>query len=278
MTGLTLVLGTLLVIANHWLSVPQDPRVLNVEAMLPHTNCGSCGYPGCQSFAEGLVAGEVLPGKCTVSSPTDRQRIATYLGIQVGAVARQIARLACAGGTNVARNHAQYTGAPTCAAATLVAGGGKGCFWGCLGYGDCQVACTFDAISMNQHDLPVVSEQECTGCGDCVEACPKELFSLLPQDHRLWVTCRSQQSGEEMLADCQVACTACERCAMDAPGAIHMKNNLPVVDYSHSLATANATHSCPTGAIVWLDEELGPIKGRSARKIIRQGARKDAPT
>ena len=66
----------------------------------------------------------------------------------------------------------------TCAAATLVAGGGKGCFWGCLGLGDCQVACTFDAIEMNAHRLPVVDESRCTACGDCVTACPKDLFSL----------------------------------------------------------------------------------------------------
>ena len=46
------------------------------------------------------------------------------------------------------------TGSQTCRAAALVAGGGKGCFWGCLGLGDCDVACDFDAIHMNAHELP----------------------------------------------------------------------------------------------------------------------------
>jgi Na+-translocating ferredoxin:NAD+ oxidoreductase RNF subunit RnfB len=276
--GLTLVLATLLAVANHWLYVPQDPRVDDVEAMLPHTNCGACGYPGCRSFAEGLVTGEVLPGTCTVSTPADHERIARYLGVEVGAEEKRIARLACAGGTNVSRNHARYEGVSTCAAATLVAGGGKGCFWGCLGYGDCEEACTFDAIQMNQHCLPVVDEQRCTACGDCVRSCPKDLFSLQPQSHRLWVACRSLEAGDEILEDCQVACTACERCAMDAPDLIHMNQNLPVVDYSHGPATAAATQSCPTGAIVWLDEELGPVKGQAARKIVRQGIIHDAPT
>ncbi len=91
-----------------------------------------------------------------------------------------MARLACAGGTNVARNRARYEGLESCRAAALVAGGGKGCFWGCLGLADCAVVCDFDAIRMDAHELPVVDEAKCTACGDCVEACPKDLFSIHP--------------------------------------------------------------------------------------------------
>jgi Na+-translocating ferredoxin:NAD+ oxidoreductase RNF subunit RnfB len=276
--GLTLVLASLLVLANHWLHVAEDPRIDDVEVMLPRTNCGGCGYPGCRPFAEALLAGDVSPGKCTVGAPGDLERIAAYLGVAVGAEEKRVARLACAGGSNVSRNHAHYEGWTTCAAAAVVAGGGKGCFWGCLGHGDCEDSCTFDAIEMNEFRLPVVDEQRCTACGDCVDACPKDLFSLEPQSHRLWVACRSLESGDAMLEDCQVACTACERCAMDAPNLIHMSQNLPVIDYSKGPATAAATQSCPTGAIVWLDEKLGPVKGQAARKIVRRGPVHDAPT
>lgn len=276
--GLTFVLASLLVLANRWLHVAEDPRVITVESMLPHTNCGQCGYPGCRPFAEALIAGDVLPGRCAVSTPEAHTRIAEYLGVEVGATERRVARLACAGGTNVSRNHAQYEGWPSCAAATVVAGGGKGCFWGCLGYGDCVPACTFDAIQLNAHCLPEVNEQQCTGCGDCVVACPKDLFSLLPQSQRLWVACRSQEAGDELLQDCQVACTACGRCAQDAPEVIHMQDNLPVIDRSQQVTSRTAIQHCPTGAIVWLDEKLGPIKGPAARKIIRQGALNDAAT
>lgn len=276
--SLTFLLATVLVAANRWLYVVEDPRIDSVEDMLPHTNCGGCGYPGCRAFAEALVAGDVLPGKCTVSLPAEQERIAAFLGVDVGAEERRVARLACAGGSNVSRNHARYQGLESCAAAALVAGGGKGCFWGCIGYGDCFEACTFDAIEMNTHRLPVVDESRCTACGDCVTACPKDLFSLQPVSHRLWVACRSLEAGDEMLEDCQVACTACGRCAMDAPDHVRMQGNLPIVDYAHGRPTATATERCPTGAIVWLDEKAGPVKGQSARKIIRQGAMRDAPT
>ena len=276
--GLTLVLSTALVLANRQLHVHEDPRIDDIEDMLPATNCGGCGYPGCRPFAEALVAGDALPGKCSVSTDEGRERIASYLGVDVGAEERVIARLACAGGANVARNRARYDGLQSCSGAALVAGGGKACFWGCLGIGDCETACDFDAITMNAQGLPVVAEDRCTGCGDCVTACPKDLFSLQPESHRLWVACKSQEEGDEVLEDCEVGCTACGRCAMDAPGLIEMRGNLPVIDYAKGKAIAEPTQRCPTGAIVWLDSTEGAVRGQSARRIVRQGALHDQPT
>jgi electron transport complex protein RnfB len=276
--GLTIVLASLLVLANRWLHVAEDPRVSFVERMLPHTNCGACGYPGCRGFAEALVTGEVLPGKCTVSTPAEHARIASYLGVDIGAQERKVARLACAGGNNVARSRAHYEGLGSCAAAALVAGGGKACFWGCLGLADCELACDFDAIVMNPHRLPVVVEDRCTACGDCVEACPKDLFSLHAVSHRLWVTCSSLAEGDGILEDCEVACTGCGRCSSDAPDRIEMKNNLPVIDYRIRPLTPGPTQRCPTGAIVWLDPDAGPVKGQAAREIVRKGEMHDAPS
>jgi Na+-translocating ferredoxin:NAD+ oxidoreductase RNF subunit RnfB len=269
--GLALVVATLLVFANRWLHVDEDPRIGAVEAMLPHTNCGACGYPGCAAFAVALVGGETSPAKCSVGSAADHTRIASFLGVDVGAQQKRVARLACAGGNNVARNRAHYEGLGSCAAAALVAGGGKACFWGCLGLADCAVACDFDAIEMNAFRIPVVDEDRCTACGDCVQACPKDLFSIHPASHRLWVACASLAEGDEILQDCEVACTGCARCAMDAPGQITMRNSLPVIDYQKGPLTAAPTQRCPTGSIVWLDKQLGPVKGKAAKKSVRKG-------
>lgn len=276
--GLTFVLATLLVLANRKLYVQEDPRIDVVEEMLPHANCGACGYPGCRPFAEALVHRDAAPGGCTVGSAAEQAAIADYLGVDVGGEEKRVARLACAGGANVARNHARYDGPASCRAAAQVAGGGKGCFWGCLGQGDCEVACDFDAIHMDAQSLPVVDEAACTACGDCVEVCPKDLFSLRPQSQRLWVACSSLLAGDEILDDCRVACTACGRCEMDGPGVVTMRGNLPVVDFSHGPVTRAPIERCPTGAIVWLDPERGPLKGPAAARIIRTGALHDAPT
>ncbi len=276
--GLTLVLAALLVLANRFLYVEEDPRIDVVEEMLPHSNCGACGVPGCRPFAEALVLGDALPGKCTVSSEEGRARIAAYLGVDVGAEEKRVARVACQGGSNVASRRARYLGPRTCRAAALVSGGGKGCSWGCLGLDDCAEACDFDAIRMTEHSLPSVDEDRCTACGDCVTACPKDLISLHPVSHRLWVACRSLEEGDELLADCEVACTACGRCAMDAPGLISMENNLAIVDYGRKHDTRAAIERCPTGAIVWIDPEVGAVTGAAAAKVIRKGSLRDAPT
>lgn len=275
--GLTLVLAIALLVANRKLYVYEDPRIEEVDDMLPHANCGACGYPGCRPFADALVSGEVLPGKCSVSSPESQQAIATYLGVDLGAEEKQVARLACAGGKNVARNKAHYEGMSSCQAASLVSGGGKGCFWGCLGYGDCYDVCDFGAITMDEHGLPQVDMEKCTACGDCVDICPKDLFSIQPISHQLWVACKNLEQGDEVLAECEVGCTACGKCAMDAPnGVITMKNNLPKINYQENHRTSEPIQRCPTGAIVWFDEKQGMVKGRESKKIIRKGERRDA--
>lgn len=270
--SLTLLLGVMLVVANKKLYVYEDPRIDVVEDMLPHANCGACGFPGCRPFAEALVSGEVLPGKCTVSSEEGRSLIAQYLGVSLGAEEKRVARLACAGGSNVARNKAKYSGLSSCQAASLISGGGKGCFWGCLGHGDCEKVCDFDAIYMNVHSLPVVDAAKCTACGDCVEVCPKDLFSLQPVSYQLWVACKNLEAGDDILEECLVGCTACGKCAMDAPGSlINMVNNLPVINYQENHKTQIPIQRCPTGAIVWLDDKEGVIKGKASKKIIRKG-------
>ena len=271
--GLTLLLAMMLIIANKKLYVYEDPKIEKVEDMLPHANCGACGYPGCRPFAEALVQGESLPGKCTVSSDEGRKAIATLLGVDVGAEEKQVARLACAGGTNVAINRANYIGFESCQAATLVSGGGKGCFWGCLGHGDCEMACDFDAITMNEHGLPIVDINKCTACGDCVEVCPKDLFSLQPIGHKLWVACKNLEKGEAVLEDCDVGCTACGKCAMDAGDLIVMEYNLPVINYAKNHKTQKPIQRCPTGAIVWLEDSGVLVKGKESKRIIRKSSK-----
>jgi Na+-translocating ferredoxin:NAD+ oxidoreductase RNF subunit RnfB len=272
MAGLGICLSVVLVVANKKFYVYEDPRIEDVEDLLPKANCGACGCAGCRAFAEKVVAGDMSPAKCTVNSPDGIASIASYLGVDAGSEEKRLARLACAGGSNVARMRARYEGIPSCRAAVLISGGGKGCAWGCLGLADCERACTFGAIRMNAYGLPVVDPELCTACGDCVTACPKDLFSIHPVSHRLWVACKNLQNGDAAEAECEVACTACGRCAADAPSdLVTIQNNLAVVDYTKNrLATATPIERCPTGAIVWLDDKKGALKGASAKKILRK--------
>ena len=257
MGGVGLFFGAALAVAFKFLRVDEDPRVELVEGLLPGSNCGACGEPGCRALAEKLVAADLAPSKCTVSSPEGIDRIAELLGVDAGKTEKRVARLHCAGGKGSSLQIAAYQGHESCRGAHLVAGGGKECTWGCLGLADCEVSCTFDAIRMNNELLPVVDVDKCTACGDCVAACPRDLFEILPLSHRLIVQCKAPLAADEARAICKVVCDACGRCAQDAaPGLITMVNNLPVVDYAAGgPASPEATLRCPTGAIQWVPGE-----------------------
>ena len=270
MAGLAGLLALLLAIASKKLYVFEDPRIEQVEELLPHSNCGACGTAGCHNFAEQAVAGQIEPARCTVNTPDQNKTIASLLGVALGDIEKRVARLACAGGKHVAKMRANYAGLSSCRAAAVAGGGGKSCAWGCLGLGDCADVCDFDAITMDAHGLPVVDVDKCTACGDCVDICPKDLFTLQGVSHKLWMACRNEADGDAAEAACEVACTACGRCVVDAaPGVIHLERNLAVIDYAkNDKAGRQAIERCPTGAIVWLEGDR-IAKGKSAKKIIR---------
>lgn len=253
--GVGLAFGGLIALAQRKLWVWEDPRIDEVAALLPGANCGACGYPGCRGFAEAAVAGEIAPAGCTVMNTGERDVVAAYLGVDAGQAIRRVARLLCAGGSDVAPRKAIYRGIESCAAAVAVGGGGKACAWGCVGRADCAVACDFDAIVMSPADLPVVLPERCTACGDCVEACPLDLLVVMPVDQKLIVQCRNLLAGDAATAVCSVACNACARCVADAgPGVIAIVDNLAVIDYDKNALTGpSATGRCPTGAIAWVE-------------------------
>lgn len=267
--GVGMAFGGLIALANARLRVDEDPRLNDLADLLPGANCGACGFAGCRAFAEAVIRGETPPATCTVMSADERDDVASYLGVDAGAANRKVARLLCAGGSDVAARKAAYVGIESCAAAVAVTGGGKGCTWGCVGFADCAVACDFDAITMSPFGLPVVAADRCTACNDCVEACPLNLFALFPADHHLLVQCRNLLDGDAAEAVCSVACTGCKRCVQDAEtGLIEVRQGLAIIDYDKiSLENPKAIERCPTGAIVWIDGQQFPSLVEAARGI-----------
>jgi Na+-translocating ferredoxin:NAD+ oxidoreductase RNF subunit RnfB len=79
LAALCFVFATLLVIAHRVLHVDEDPRIEGAQEMLPGTNCGACGFPGCLGLAQAMVGGTALPGKCTVMTEDEREELATGL-------------------------------------------------------------------------------------------------------------------------------------------------------------------------------------------------------
>jgi len=260
LAGLCVALAAILAIAQRGLYVWEDPRIDAVTDMLPGANCGACGQPGCRAFAEKVVDGALQPGQCPVGGADTATTVASFLGVDAGSTERLVARLLCAGGSDVSDQFGSYNGYSSCRAAATIAGGAKGCTYGCLGLADCEVSCTFDAIRMSDNGLPVVDFDACTGCGDCVDACPKDLFKMIPARRKLIVQCRSLLEGEPALDVCRVACTGCGICVADAPEELmHMAFSLPVVNPRKAdLETPLATYRCPTNAIAWVENQQFP--------------------
>jgi len=260
LTGLGLFFGGVLAVAHHYLHVEEDPRLDATEALLPGSNCGACGEPGCRAFAEKLVTRALKPGKCTVSSPDALARIAELLGVDVGAEERSVARLKCNGADGTVGRLATYQGITSCRAAVIVDRGGRACPWGCLGLGDCVRSCAFDAITMAADGLPQVDPARCNACGDCVDVCPLELLTLFPLSRHAFVQCSSPLVGTEATDRCDAACDGCGLCAKASRGTITMVGGLPVVD-AEVEPPREAVWKCPTGALVWLDGPQRALSG-----------------
>ena len=84
MSALGLFFAVILAVSYVFLRVEEDPRLDAVEEMLPGTNCGACGSPGCRAFAESVVGGAAEVGNCTVSAAASLVQIADFLGVDIG--------------------------------------------------------------------------------------------------------------------------------------------------------------------------------------------------
>jgi electron transport complex protein RnfB len=249
---LGLAFGIGLAYAARVFHVEVDPRVEQVEDILPGANCGACGQPGCSGYAQAVVAGTSEITMCSPGGPDVVARIAEILGQEAGEFVPKVAVIQCVGGLEAAPTRADYGGVRTCSGAEIVAGGDKKCVFGCLGYGDCVAACTFDAIAMSDDRLPVVFEDVCTACGACVDACPRGIVKIIPKSQPIYVGCVNRDKGKDVKQVCTVGCTGCGVCSkpkITPSGVVVMVDNKPAVppdweDFEGALG------KCPQGAFV----------------------------
>ena len=235
--------------------VEEDPRIDIVEGLLPGANCGGCGYPGCRGLAEAAVKADTLEGiMCPVGGTETMNKVAAALGREVKAQAPKIAVVRCNGSCANRPRTSRYDGARSCAIENSLYIGDTACAFGCLGCGDCVVACPFDAIHMNADTLlPVVSDEKCVACGACVKACPRNIIELRnkgPKDRRVFVSCVNKDKGGVARKACKVACIGCGKCAKECPfDAITVENNLAYIDFTKCRLCRKCVAVCPTGAI-----------------------------
>ena len=163
------VLGLLLGLASRYLKVESDPMVDEIEMMLPGSQCGQCGFPGCRPAAEAVAKQELPADFCPPGGRYVAEQIANKLGISIdlSKIENPIPKLA------VVREET------------------------CIGCTRCFKVCPTDAIVGAPKQLHTVIAVACTGCGNCVEVCPTGCLDLYPLEPTLttWRWPKPQQQA-----------------------------------------------------------------------------------
>ena len=146
------VLGAALGWVSIKFKVEGNPLVEKIESILPQTQCGQCGYPGCKPYAEAIAGGEADINLCPPGGAEGVQRLADLLGREVKALdaeekPKQVAVI----------------DEETCIGCTL-----------------CIQACPVDAIVGAAKQMHTIVAPLCTGCELCVKPCPVECISMEP--------------------------------------------------------------------------------------------------
>ena len=144
------VLGAALGWASIKFKVEGDPLVEKIESILPQTQCGQCGYPGCRPYAEAISSGEADINLCPPGGQEGVRKLADLLGREVKPLAAEEKPKQLA-----------VIDEQTCIGCTL-----------------CIQACPVDAIVGAAKQMHTVIGSLCTGCELCVPPCPVECIRM----------------------------------------------------------------------------------------------------
>ena len=155
LVGLALVFGGLLGFAAVRFKVEADPIVDQIDAILPQTQCGQCGHPGCRPYAEAIAGGEAI-NHCPPGGQATINAIAKLLDVPAPSLDEE---------------HGEEKDLPTVAYIREEE---------CIGCTKCIQACPVDAILGASQQMHTVIAEECTGCDLCVEPCPVDCIEMRP--------------------------------------------------------------------------------------------------
>lgn len=242
-------LGLALVTASKKFYVEVDTRVTQVRECLRGSNCGACGYAGCDAVAEAIVKGEARVDACPGNSSENIAKIAAILGKEAIDQDPQVAYVHCAGDCNVTKAKANYVGLTDCRAAALSGLPFMSCEYGCLGLGSCVKVCPQGAISIKD-GIAVVDPKKCVGCGLCSKTCPKGIIGMQDRTEKVAVRCSNKNKGPAVKKACSAGCIGCGICVKQCEqGAVTLTNNLAHVDDDKCVGCGKCTEKCPTKAI-----------------------------
>lgn len=155
LVGLAVVFGAILGFASVRFKVEADPIVDQIDSLLPQTQCGQCGHPGCRPYAEAISNGEAI-NKCPPGGQSTINALAKLLDVEAPGLDEE---------------HGQESALPNVAYIREDE---------CIGCTKCIQACPVDAILGAAQQMHTVIADECTGCDLCVEPCPVDCIEMRP--------------------------------------------------------------------------------------------------
>lgn len=247
---LGILIGIFLGIASEKFKVEVDEKEILVRNELPGNNCGGCGYAGCDALAKAIAAGQAEVGACPVGGASTAEKIGVIMGVAGGTAEKKVAFVKCKGTCDKTKVQYNYYGVDDCKKVSVVPGAGeKACTYGCMGYGSCVKACAFDAIHVVD-GVAVVDKEKCVACGKCVSSCPNHLIELVPYKAEHLVQCSSHDKGKDVKSVCESGCIGCTLCTKQCEfDAIHMEDNLAVIDYEKCTNCGKCAEKCPVKVI-----------------------------
>ena len=152
LAAMGLALGSVLGVASRYLAVEENPLEAELQAMLPGSQCGQCGYVGCAQAAAALAKGEAPVTLCPPGGKATAEALAAKLGVKA-----DLSGMSDSG--------------PQIAAVTEDI---------CIGCCRCSKVCPTDAILGAAKQIHNVIREACTGCSSCIDVCPTEALSMVP--------------------------------------------------------------------------------------------------
>ena len=142
----------------------------------------------------------------------------------------------------------------------------KVCANSCIACGMCERTCKFDAIHV-VNGVAVVDKEKCTNCGACRAACPHHLIVEVPYKQKVFVNCSNKDKGPAVTKVCANSCIACGMCERTCKfDAIHVVDNVAVIDYSKCKNCTMCAKACPRNAIEPIPTPEEKEKFKAAQK------------
>lgn len=246
---ISVIIGIVLGVMSEKFKVETDPREAAIRDLLAGSNCGGCGYAGCDAYAHAIVFEGADPSLCAPCS--QKSKIGEIMGVALEDGEKMVAHVKCSGNCQNTKDNYVYSDGKDCRIAYLAPGhGAKKCPYCCCGLGTCASVCPYDAIRIID-GLAHIDRSKCQACGVCVSVCPNRLIEIVPASAPYIVTCSSRSKGKDVTAACTVGCIGCSMCArVCESGAITVENNLAKIDYSKCTHCGKCAEKCPRKIIL----------------------------